>query len=746
MKNHWLLLFSLLFVVSTAFAQTPPRALLGSFDDQTGDVDLMWSVPTSESEWMEDFEDGTADDFGYDNAANWMVSGGLLSGTFTPASSADQWEAASYTGMTWGDGIFEAEMTRTQGTDTFSLGTFVHGTGAYDATYSGYMFNIAPAATGGAFFIAQINSGVVGTVYASWLSADMNLGVGASNNVAIVADGSDYYMFVNGVEVYAFTDFLYTTGEFGVGFADDIGVTGAVDYEYMAYDGGTTVATNMVPQEGGVIGMADAMRLPEGFRGPQTKSQVQGLLYANGVFQGQSQNVTDDFIEFRIYRNGDFLDATTNTNFSTTLPGFGGFDFTVTAFFDEGESDAIGPYSVNWLDPQFVRLNENFDDGLPGDWTVETTIASGTWQLDDGTLPNSRGIFGTPYMLVDSDYPGSGVHLMERLITPEVDVDGATYKEFTYRYYFEEYEMEQMDVEWSVDGGANWNNLATYDATSGPELVTFDVTAALDGQPAVWFSWYYDDLGSWGWFAAVDDVQVYCEGEAGPVTLDLMPTNVNIPVGGGDVVYDASVVSTIGASMNGLRYQTFVTIPNQQVFGPLSNIPWNLTPFMDVTVTGLTQSIPANAPAGDYVFMGVAGVPSNPNLQISDSFNFTKAGAAADGTFEFNAEDWAATGSFIADDAAQTVEMPKEFALQQAYPNPFNPTTNVAVSLPETADLKVTVFNVMGQQVATLANGQVNAGTHNFVFDAANLSSGVYFIQAQVPGQLNAIQKVTLMK
>ena len=80
------------------------------------------------------------------------------------------------------------------------------------------------------------------------------------------------------------------------------------------------------------------------------------------------------------------------------------------------------------------------------------------------------------------------------------------------------------------------------------------------------------------------------------------------------------------------------------------------------------------------------------------------------------------------------------------YPNPFNPTTMVSVSLPQAADLTVTVYNITGQQVVELANSQFSAGNHMLTFDASNLASGLYFIQAHVPGHLNTTQKVMLVR
>ncbi len=96
--------------------------------------------------------------------------------------------------------------------------------------------------------------------------------------------------------------------------------------------------------------------------------------------------------------------------------------------------------------------------------------------------------------------------------------------------------------------------------------------------------------------------------------------------------------------------------------------------------------------------------------------------------------------------AVHANELPDAYELASVYPNPFNPTTTVGVTLPQTAELSVTVHDVLGRQVAQLAQGQFRAGAHRFVFDGSNLASGVYFVHATVPGELNAVQKMVLMK
>ncbi len=79
-------------------------------------------------------------------------------------------------------------------------------------------------------------------------------------------------------------------------------------------------------------------------------------------------------------------------------------------------------------------------------------------------------------------------------------------------------------------------------------------------------------------------------------------------------------------------------------------------------------------------------------------------------------------------------------------PNPFNAMTTVTVALPEVSDLTVRIVNITGQQVAELAHGSYQSGVHEFAFDATGLASGIYFVHATVPGQLDAVQKVMLVR
>lgn len=89
--------------------------------------------------------------------------------------------------------------------------------------------------------------------------------------------------------------------------------------------------------------------------------------------------------------------------------------------------------------------------------------------------------------------------------------------------------------------------------------------------------------------------------------------------------------------------------------------------------------------------------------------------------------------------------VPEKFELSQNYPNPFNPNTVISYSVAKTEKVEIRVYDMLGKEVQTLINEVKNPGSYNIMFNAANLSSGVYFYRI-VAGNFTDVKKMTLVK
>ena len=88
---------------------------------------------------------------------------------------------------------------------------------------------------------------------------------------------------------------------------------------------------------------------------------------------------------------------------------------------------------------------------------------------------------------------------------------------------------------------------------------------------------------------------------------------------------------------------------------------------------------------------------------------------------------------------------PKEFHLNQNYPNPFNPSTTIQFDLPKTGQVTLKVFNVLGEELATLVSNRLPAGSYSYEWDASSLASGVYLYRLQA-GDYVETRKMVMMK
>lgn len=110
--------------------------------------------------------------------------------------------------------------------------------------------------------------------------------------------------------------------------------------------------------------------------------------------------------------------------------------------------------------------------------------------------------------------------------------------------------------------------------------------------------------------------------------------------------------------------------------------------------------------------------------------------------------DWSEAWKFTTNsttNAEQDPDIPGELKLEQNFPNPFNPTTNISYQLPENSEVTLEVFNMLGKHVATLVSGKQQAGRHEVSFDASELSSGVYIYRIR-SGDFTDTRQMMLVK
>ncbi|MGA9118098.1 MAG: T9SS type A sorting domain-containing protein, partial [Bacteroidota bacterium] len=136
-------------------------------------------------------------------------------------------------------------------------------------------------------------------------------------------------------------------------------------------------------------------------------------------------------------------------------------------------------------------------------------------------------------------------------------------------------------------------------------------------------------------------------------------------------------------------------------------------------------------PAGPFMFTGVVG-----QFSFSDSAAGYQLMAILKGDIAENplsVEEPVSNG------------LPTSYGLAQNYPNPFNPSTKIEFALPKASQVTLIVYNILGQEVATLANGMMAAGRYTYTFEARNLSSGLYFYRISA-GDFNSVRKMMLVK
>lgn len=138
-------------------------------------------------------------------------------------------------------------------------------------------------------------------------------------------------------------------------------------------------------------------------------------------------------------------------------------------------------------------------------------------------------------------------------------------------------------------------------------------------------------------------------------------------------------------------------------------------------------------------------VNGNGTTTETKSYSFIDNQVAA-GVYSYRLKQIDFNGTFEYSNIVEVeVSLPQNFELSQNYPNPFNPSTTISFNIPQNTFVILKVYDIIGNEVATLANEEKPAGKYNINFDAGNLSSGIYFYSINA-GTFNQVRKMTLIK
>jgi len=223
------------------------------------------------------------------------------------------------------------------------------------------------------------------------------------------------------------------------------------------------------------------------------------------------------------------------------------------------------------------------------------------------------------------------------------------------------------------------------------------------------------------------------------VSIELVPDQSPVIVPrGGSFGFTGTVTNTTD-QFQWVDIWLMAYVPGVGMYGPLrrfNNVLFNPNQSRNAH---LNQSIPNYAPISDqYLYYGYVGTYPSPVID-SSYFPFE---VTAKELAKVGADSWVLTGSFLEGDLA---DVPSEFALLNNYPNPFNASTVIDYQLPVSSTVKLEVYNLLGSKVATLVNGEQEAGYRSVTWDASEVSSGVYFYKLTA-GDYTETKRMMLVK
>jgi len=142
----------------------------------------------------------------------------------------------------------------------------------------------------------------------------------------------------------------------------------------------------------------------------------------------------------------------------------------------------------------------------------------------------------------------------------------------------------------------------------------------------------------------------------------------------------------------------------------------------------------------------IGSINGNNNSNSAKSYSFTD-NKVLEGKYAYRLKQIDNNGLFTycKEVDVSLISTPEKYDVMQNYPNPFNPTTNITFAVPQKCNVKISIYNIMGQFIGTLINSEYDAGVHSVKFSGQNLSSGVYIYKIEA-GSFSKTMRMTLLK
>jgi hypothetical protein len=360
----------------------------------------------------------------------------------------------------------------------------------------------------------------------------------------------------------------------------------------------------------------------------------------------------------------------------------------------DGKNDTCTTYGPNWSfttmqNPNLIEWCDYFAD--LSNWTAVGPFGQSNWSAS-----NSATAGGTPpelYMYWSPSFTGAST--IRSVVIP--DFPNNTMVNYDFRFYLDWYTDPSgvVTVGVTYDGGTTVNNFYTVTELSGSFTTPASGTENL--QIEVTYNGYSFNIN----WIAFDDMCLYY----------IIPVELT------------SFTAKANAKEVELSWIT-ATETNNQGFEVQRSNGGEFETIAFVNGNGTTTETHAYSYTDKDVNAG--------------SYNYRLKQVDFDGTFEYS--------NVVQVD----VSAPTVFALEQNYPNPFNPSTTINFSLPVDSKVSLKVFDILGQEVASLLNGNFVAGSHAVNFNASSLNSGVYMYRLEATGingtNFTSVKKMILTK